>query len=674
MSSKGGGAAGAVSFPAHMTTVHTDWIGTGTGADLIDVNVAEAMNAVLDPGSPGLKASCSITSIPASDIDNNEGFTLYVRTGLWYIYKFNKDGGGTTGGHYDVDITAAMTAAQVSTAVRESIVASGQFTANYYSPAVSVVIQLDEGVAGNKANADTVTDVDFVVTNFSGGVNATTINPYTSVSSYDPTSDIDDYMTDLAIYKAFVEALYPEGDLGRHAALAEALSGETNFPAIDISTVVASIVSTSLVDASSAVLSARQTALIDSASTALSVRPIAAIDASSAALRVRGAVLSDITSVALAVRAESEADLSSVALSVRTESEATGASVALSVREVGKADAEAAITHARQRAATDAATMINSANAVATSIIDSAPIAAVIAQFGQRAEVAHLKTMNRFAGGMAEINAVQGSAFLFGMALLEAEHTEKVDEFTARLSLQIYNSIIPIYLQAEMAYSAEQSRAEIESIAGHLQARTSFVLAHLETEAASIAEHMRAGTAYTGTQSEVESGFSRDHMGIESWYSKDHLQTFRERARVEIAAQAGLTAQVRSGRDTFFMQAVNDLAGMLSQQVVGKGNVASMSAEANRLKFVALGERDKQDLLYDVEEWLWQLKIFQYGSNVLSGIATGGQVLPERPSQMSTTLGGAFAGAALGTAAAPGIGTAVGAVLGGVGGYFEGEY
>jgi len=785
MSSKGGGASGAVSFPTYMEEVHADWLGNVGDAPgtRVDVDIVGAMNAILDPGAPGIKASCEIVCVDESSISNNEGFTLRRFGGTTNVFKFSVDGGGVTGEDYTVSITGGDSDWEVADAISAAINGVDSYWAAS-SPGETEVVTIvigPEGASGNGENSETVEHAEFSISNFAGGSDATTLNPYTEVTAYDPKTDIDTYMEDLATYKAFVEALYPEDALTRHAMLAEALSSEDNFPAVDIATTVASIVSASLVDATSVVLSARETALIDASSTALkarvtaatdiasavlaartkagvdassatltarttaatdiasavlaargavatdvssaalSTRPLGAADAASAALNVRAQVLTDISSVALGVRSQAEADMASVALTARGAMVADISSVALASREDGALDAAGAITHAGMKAVIDVDTLVARANAAAVSIVDSAPVAALIAQFGQRAEVAHLKATNRFAGGMAEINAVQGSAFLFGMALMEAEHTEKVDEFVAQLAFWIFESVVPAYLQVGTAHSLEYLRAEMTAIVEQLRSRAAFLSDHLRSEIASISDHLRAGVSYSAEhlraeiasigehlrawssysashvsgegmyaeqQMRVESEFSavqlqieellsRTQTQVESEFSRAHLQTFRDRANVEIRAQAGLTSQVRSGRDAFFNQAVNDLSNMLSQQVTGKQNVATTSVEANRIKFVALGEQSKQDLLYDVEEWLWQLKIFQYGSNVLSGIATGGQVLPERPSQMSTTLSGALSGAAVGMML-PGPAAIPGALAGlGIGAYLgskEGEY
>lgn len=54
----------------------------------------------------------------------------------------------------------------------------------------------------------------------------------------------------------------------------------------------------------------------------------------------------------------------------------------------------------------------------------------------------------RFAAGARDVNAVMSSAFLLGIAFLEQEAADNVDQFSATLQLQNYNDKIKFYDQA----------------------------------------------------------------------------------------------------------------------------------------------------------------------------------------------------------------------------------
>ena len=89
---------------------------------------------------------------------------------------------------------------------------------------------------------------------------------------------------------------------------------------------------------------------------------------------------------------------------------------------------------------------------------------------------------------------------------------------------------------------------------------------------------------------------------------------------------------------------------------------------------VSLKEQVSEDISIDHSEALWDLELFQYGSNLLAGIG-GGTVSPgSRPSQAGgsrSAIGGALSGAAAGAMAGSTFGPygmAIGGAIGAIGG------
>ena len=87
--------------------------------------------------------------------------------------------------------------------------------------------------------------------------------------------------------------------------------------------------------------------------------------------------------------------------------------------------------------------------------VDSTEIATWVDEFEERLEPRKVRAMNRFAGGMFDINAVVGSAFVMGLAAVENEKTRTVGEFDARISSIAYHERGPLVIQAV----AEMGRA-----------------------------------------------------------------------------------------------------------------------------------------------------------------------------------------------------------------------
>jgi hypothetical protein len=95
-------------------------------------------------------------------------------------------------------------------------------------------------------------------------------------------------------------------------------------------------------------------------------------------------------------------------------------------------------------------------------------------------------------------------------------------------------------------------------------------------------------------------------------------------------------------------------------------SVAHIFVEFYRIKIVAKKEESEAQLHIDESEAKYDLELYQYGSNVLAGIAGGSHLVPNKPNKFASAIGGALAGAAAGSAIMPGWGTAIGAGVGGL--------
>ncbi len=125
--------------------------------------------------------------------------------------------------------------------------------------------------------------------------------------------------------------------------------------------------------------------------------------------------------------------------------------------------------------------------------------------------------------------------------------------------------------------------------------------------------------------------------------------------------------------DSFRVAAEKDVAEMSLREdmfrVESEGKVASLTIEANRIRIVAESEESNENLRIDVKDTLFDLEIFQYGSNVLASIAGGVASNVDTPSTIQSAIGGALSGAAAGAAlgsAVPGLGIGAGAGVGAI--------
>lgn len=112
---------------------------------------------------------------------------------------------------------------------------------------------------------------------------------------------------------------------------------------------------------------------------------------------------------------------------------------------------------------------IDLAEGKAEEILSDADIQAAETAFDTRQQLPLLRSMNRFSGGMADINAVNSSAFIIGFSLMNLQHKQEVANFGNDLALNSYNNRISlIFGEAANLANAQKFRIDSHRVAAHL--------------------------------------------------------------------------------------------------------------------------------------------------------------------------------------------------------------
>ncbi len=98
--------------------------------------------------------------------------------------------------------------------------------------------------------------------------------------------------------------------------------------------------------------------------------------------------------------------------------------------------------------------------------------------------------------------------------------------------------------------------------------------------------------------------------------------------------------------------------------------LAHMKSEAYRIKMAAKKEEADENLRIDLADALWDVELYQHGSNVMAAIGGGvaGTAGSKGPSQFQSALGGAMSGAASGATVGGPWGAVIGGAIGAIGG------
>lgn len=293
----------------------------------------------------------------------------------------------------------------------------------------------------------------------------------------------------------------------------------------------------------------------------------------------------------------------------------------------------------------------------------------------------------RFQAGMRDIGAVMNSAFVLGQAKIEAEAENRKTQFLADLNFQVHQSrtqLIGVMVD-------ELIKLFLAKIGEYRGFGSLYSNAYIEDDRVKSALYQLYITGVDGVvkmygikadSKKAVAGASVDlYKAADALYYdavKTGVDAVERALALKIEAQKGASG-LYTGAYTQYddmsnrnvMSAVNEMAKMHLYSVEMKRALAALTVEQKRIAIVAYKEQADVDREIDVEDALWDLKVFAHGATLMASSSGGspGQVanIP-KPSVLGGMLSGAAAGAMIGSEfGMTGWGAAAGAALGGVG-------
>ena len=108
----------------------------------------------------------------------------------------------------------------------------------------------------------------------------------------------------------------------------------------------------------------------------------------------------------------------------------------------------------------------------ASLAINDVVVRGAVRAFERRNDSVRRAATNRFSGQMSDINAVQSSAYMFGMAIIESQHIQNVAEFDAGLTADLFKTAMTQAAQAYRSDVAARLQAAIAEKSIHDQMLT----------------------------------------------------------------------------------------------------------------------------------------------------------------------------------------------------------
>ena len=156
-------------------------------------------------------------------------------------------------------------------------------------------------------------------------------------------------------------------------------------------------------------------------------------------------------------------------------------------------------------------------------MLDDQVIIEQVQAFSRRASYERNNAVRRFSGQMADVNAVQGSAYMLGVALIEAQHIQSVDEYQAELNNQLLRDGVQSYIRMYTAELTSAVQIEIQNrqnnqqvlitaqqiMASMLQNKVQFQQAMTQMKAEIERIFMVAEAEYTGNEADIANRFAQ---------------------------------------------------------------------------------------------------------------------------------------------------------------------
>lgn len=347
------------------------------------------------------------------------------------------------------------------------------------------------------------------------------------------------------------------------------------------------------------------------------------------------------------------------------------------------------IVHAARTGAADA---VKSAVQAALSSVDGPIIEQAVAAYRQRRSLDRARSVRSFAAGMSDAGATNSSAFMIGMAMIQAQHDLDVANYDKELSLSLYQQAMSAHVEAYM----RQLQAELTAAIGGKESREAFILGSTQSligmrEGRLTYQQMvlqtKAGLHQMILQSRASAAqldkSNKDQMlqaGADQMIALRQTQAQIQTNLAQMILQSfsmALDSHMRSqlqdkvNRDGFIADSVRVMLGILGSQIDHRGRLMASYTEQDRIGYVIRGEKAGFQADIATRYYMWDMQMFERATNILGGPGGMAGFVPPTPSRVASALGGAFTGAAAGAQVGGTPGAAVGGILGGIAGLIQ---
>jgi len=320
--------------------------------------------------------------------------------------------------------------------------------------------------------------------------------------------------------------------------------------------------------------------------------------------------------------------------------------IPLDLSTEAKSNVETVINTALEKVKSNLSSLINEAISKAAEVVANSIVEDMVDSYEARTNTNHLRSVGRYSNQAAIGGAANSSALFIGQALLESERAKDVNDYEAKLKIEIFKEVLGLYSNRGEGIISSFMQAYSTEHALKLQ---EFQLKFTELVRSYLTIYMEQVRLYQATISgniQATTALSIEHM----------TSQYKSQQALMMIKYNSVFDYLKTSLDSGTRRASLNL------------EVQKFIAELTRVSHVAYREYYWDMVERTRNRYLYPIHVLQEGGNLLAS-ASGGMLTtyqPAKQSALSGAISGAVAGGTLGSYSSNPYGVAIGAVAGGI--------
>ncbi len=356
------------------------------------------------------------------------------------------------------------------------------------------------------------------------------------------------------------------------------------------------------------------------------------------ATTTRSEILKFIKGAQTTIQADVEALLASAGSTALAETTLTAATtlwkslVSAATAELGKCDfpKEVSVQAIINAAAANAKDNLKSALNIVEDIVSGTIVDDIVTQFETRREATYERQVGQFAGTMADINAVNSSAFLFGIALIRSEQQREVANFDAQISFQVLQQGLSRYVQMHAGQLRVSAQAALANTQAHnaLLETTIRLLATLNSrEEVTPTQLLQLYNGLFGAELTAYTGLAQ--QGLAGMNQLRGLNIDRDRVNHSLNLEADRANKI--AKEERYRTGLQQVVGILTTRVEFGRIASELRTQQKKLRIEETRKYEGLQIEDLEREVMWRLNVADAGINILAAPAGMARQVPKNP-------------------------------------------